>query len=156
MPAIWNDRLGSAFVQVFAQLAAIAGFVAEHPFRQLHSANEALCNRAVVCFTSGQQDGDKAPFNICECVNLRVAPSMQAANSPLLLLPFPPAAERCAFTCVESIICVSVGSTVPSRFPEQVAAPCPAHKAVIDRCRRSIFGRAIAPATAALQHVRCR
>ena len=52
--AIWNDRLGSALVQVFAQLGAIVGFVAEHPFRRLHSANEALCDRAIVRFTSGQ------------------------------------------------------------------------------------------------------
>src|SRR5262245_47880389 len=82
--AIWNDRLGSALVQVLAQLGAIVGLVAEHPFRWLHSANEALCDRAVVCFTCGQQDGDKAPFNICECANLRVAPSARAANSLLL------------------------------------------------------------------------
>ena len=48
------------------------------------------------------------------------------------------------------------GSSVPGELPEQVfpdAAPSPAHKAVIDRCRRTILGRAIAPATAALQHV---
>src|SRR5262245_40791885 len=80
----------------------------------------SLCERgalrpAVVCFTCGQQDGDKAPVNICECVNLRVAPSARAANSLLLLPPFPPAAERCAFTCVESIICVSVDRPFPAR-----------------------------------------
>ena len=34
--------------------------------RRLHSANETLTDRAIVCFTSGQQDGDKAPFNICK------------------------------------------------------------------------------------------
>src|SRR5258708_23152883 len=48
------------------------------------------------------------------------------------------------------------GSSVPGKLPEQVfpdAAPRPAHKAVIDRCRRTILGRAIAPATAALQHM---
>jgi hypothetical protein len=56
-----------------SQLGAIVGLVAEHPFRRPHSANEALRDRAIVCFTSGQQDGDKASFNICECVNLRVA-----------------------------------------------------------------------------------
>jgi len=91
-----------------------------------------------------------APFNICKCVNLRVAPSARAANSLLLLPPFPPAAERCAFTCVESI------SPVPGELPEQVfpdAAPSPAHKAVIDRCRRTILRRAIAPTTAALQYM---
>jgi hypothetical protein len=48
------------------------------------------------------------------------------------------------------------GSSVPGKLSEQVfpdAASRPAHKAVIDRCRRPIVGRAIAPATAALQHV---
>jgi hypothetical protein len=47
-------------------------------------------------------------------------------------------------------------SSVPSKFPEQVfpdATPRPAHKAIIDRCRRTILGRAIAPATAALQYM---
>src|SRR5256886_10194039 len=47
-------------------------------------------------------------------------------------------------------------STLPGKLPEQVfpdAAPCPAHEAVIDRRRRAILGRAIAPATATLQHV---
>src|SRR5437763_4773362 len=34
-----------------------------------------------------------------------------------------------------------------------VTMPRPAHKAIIDRCRRTILGRAIAPATAAFQHV---
>jgi hypothetical protein len=141
-------------MQVFAQLGAIVGLVAEHPFRRLHSANEALCERAIVRFTSGQQDGDKAPFNICECVNLRIAPSARAANSLLLFPPFPPAAERCAFTCVESIICVSVDRPFPASSRNRFSqTPRPAHKAVIDRCRRTIVGRAIAPATAALQHV---
>jgi hypothetical protein len=47
-------------------------------------------------------------------------------------------------------------SSVPSELPEQVfpdAAPRPAHKAIIDRCRRTILGRAIAPATAAFEHM---
>src|SRR6266536_2753594 len=83
-------------------------------FRRLHSADQALRDRAIMRLSSGQQDGEKAPFSICECVNLRVAPSARAANSLLLLPPFPPAAERCAFTCVESIICVSVARPFPA------------------------------------------
>ena len=107
-------------------------------------------------FTSGQQDGEEPPFSICKCVDLRVAPSARTANSLLLLPPFPPEAERCALTCVESIICVSRRAAAPSKLPEQVfpdATPRPAHKAIIDRCRRTIFGRAITPATAAFQHM---
>jgi hypothetical protein len=48
------------------------------------------------------------------------------------------------------------GSSVPSKFPKQVfpnATPGPAHEAIIDRCRRTVLGRAIAPATAALQYM---
>ena len=47
-------------------------------------------------------------------------------------------------------------SSIPGKLPEQVfpdAAPRPAHKAVIDRRRRTILGRAIAPATTAFQHM---
>ena len=45
------------------------------------------------------------------------------------------------------------GSPVASKLPEQVlpdAAPRPAHKAIIDGCRRAILRRAITPATATL------
>src|ERR1700722_675884 len=106
--AVGNDRLGSALVQLLAQFSAVVVFVAEHSFRWLHSADEALRDRAIVCFASSQQNGDEAPFSICECMDLRVAPSTRAANSLFLLPTFPPDAERCALTCVESIICVSV------------------------------------------------
>ena len=41
-------------------------------------------------FTAGQQDGEKAPFSICECVNLRVSPTARAANSLFLFPPFAP------------------------------------------------------------------
>ena len=48
------------------------------------------------------------------------------------------------------------GSPIPGKLPEQVfpdAAPRPAHEAIIDRRRRTILWRAIAPAAAALEHV---
>jgi len=47
-------------------------------------------------------------------------------------------------------------SPTPGQFLEQLfpdAAPRPTHKAVIDRGRRTIFGRAIAPAAATFQHM---
>ena len=94
-----------------------------------------------VCFASGQQDGDETSLSICECVNLRVAPSARTANSLLLLPPFPPAAERCALTWVESIICVSADRPFPAssrnRF-SQMPRRRPAHEAVIDRRRWTI------------------
>jgi hypothetical protein len=47
-------------------------------------------------------------------------------------------------------------SSVPGKLPEQVfpdTAPGPSHKPVINRCRGTIFGRAVAPAAAASQNV---
>jgi hypothetical protein len=70
-------------------------------------------DRAVVCLATGQEDGEKAPFSICQCVSLRVAPAARAANSLFLLPPFPPA-ERCALIYVESIICMSVDRPLPA------------------------------------------
>ena len=57
-------------------------------------------------FAAGQEDSEKTAPSICECMDLRVAPASRAANRLLLLPPFPPAAERCALTGVESIIWV--------------------------------------------------
>src|SRR6516165_3658719 len=48
------------------------------------------------------------------------------------------------------------GSSIPSKPPKQIfpdAALCPANKPVIERGRRTVFGRAIAPAATALQHM---
>jgi hypothetical protein len=48
------------------------------------------------------------------------------------------------------------GSSIPRKLPEQVfpdATPCPAHEAIVDRRRRAICFRAIAPAAATLKHV---
>ena len=68
----------------------------------------------------------------------------------------PPAAERWALMCVELIICVFIDRPFPASSPEQIfpdAAPGPADKSVIDRGRRAILGRAIAPATTAFQYL---
>jgi hypothetical protein len=87
-----RDRAyGEVFIQrlrsIVAQFSAVVGLVAEHAFRWLHSADEALRDRAIVCVASSQQNGDEAPFSICECVNLRVAPVHCGidANIPVLL-----------------------------------------------------------------------
>ena len=48
------------------------------------------------------------------------------------------------------------GSSVPGEPPEQIfpdAAPRPPNKPIVDRRRRTVFGRAIAPAAAAFQHM---
>jgi len=42
--------------------------------------------------------------HFCECMDLRVAPLRASGQQPAFAPPFPPVAERCAFTRVEPII----------------------------------------------------
>jgi hypothetical protein len=57
-----------------------------------------------VGLATGQQDGKKAAFSICDCVDFRVSPAARAADRLLKFPLFAPDAERWALTCVESII----------------------------------------------------
>src|SRR5262249_42404312 len=50
---VGDDGLGSALVQLLSQFGAVVGFVAEHAFRGLGSADQALGYRAIVRFTAG-------------------------------------------------------------------------------------------------------
>jgi hypothetical protein len=61
-------------VEFLAQFGAIVRFVTEHAFGAHHSTDQTLRKRTVVRFTSAQQDGDQAPFSICECMDLRIQP----------------------------------------------------------------------------------
>ena len=45
--AVGDDRLGSALAQFLVQLGAVVGLVAEHAFRRLYSADEALGDRTI-------------------------------------------------------------------------------------------------------------
>ena len=65
-------------------------------------------------FAAGQQDGDEAALGVREGMDFRIAAAARASNRLLLLPPFPPAAERWALTCVESIICVSADRPLPA------------------------------------------
>src|SRR5687767_1963971 len=72
------------------------------------SPDQTLRERTVVRLSSGQQDGKKTALSICDCVDFRIAPAARTSNRLRLFPLFAPEAERCALTCVESIICKSV------------------------------------------------
>lgn len=78
------------------------------------------------------------PISICGCVDLRAVPSARAANNLLALPLFLLAVERCALTCVASIICVSVARVRPASSRNRISHTLrhPAHKAIVDSGRR--------------------
>jgi hypothetical protein len=87
---VGNDGLGAAPPQPFSQRRAVISLVAEKLGGGFDATDQALGRRAIVRLAAGQQDGKKTAFSICECVDLRVAPSARAANRLFLLPLFRP------------------------------------------------------------------
>jgi hypothetical protein len=133
---VGNDWRRAALIEPFAQFCAVIGFVAEQFLGRLCSADETLCQRTIVDITTTQEEGKKTALSICDCVDFRVAPAARASNRLRLLPPFPPDAERCALTCVESIICTSVARPRLARVRKMRSQmPRSAHKNTL-RSRR--------------------
>ena len=84
--AVGNDRLGPALVQLLAQFGAVIRPVGKQPIWCPNSTDQALRDWTIVRLACGQQDSNQAPLSICECINLRVAPSARTAHS-LIFLP---------------------------------------------------------------------
>ena len=98
-----NNWLDAAIAELLAQVVAVIGLVTEKLGGAFDTPDQALTNRIVVRLAAAQEDGEKAALSICDCVDLRVAPTARAANRLALRPPFPPPAERCAFMWVLSI-----------------------------------------------------
>lgn len=101
---VGNDRSGAALVEPLAQIVAVVGAICQHPLGRLGAPDQALGRWTVMSLACAQQDGKKTAFSICDCVDFRVAPAARASNRLRLFPLFAPEAERCALTCVESII----------------------------------------------------
>jgi hypothetical protein len=61
--------------QPSSQRRTVVGFVAEKLAGCSGATDEARSGRAIVRFAAAQQDGKKTAFSICDCVDLRIAPS---------------------------------------------------------------------------------
>ena len=77
---VGDDGLGAPILQPLAQLCAIVGLVAEQPLGWLGTTDQSRGRRTIMGLATGQQEGKKTAFSICECVDLRVAPAARAAN----------------------------------------------------------------------------
>jgi hypothetical protein len=81
---------------------------------------------------------------------------LAAARGPdgLRLRSLSAMAERCAFTQLESIEAGQRENALGHEGVKDAAPELPAGPAVVDRRRRSVFGRAVLPAAACLQYVK--
>jgi hypothetical protein len=79
-----------------AQGGAVIGFIGEELSGWLGATDQGLGGWTIMRLATAQQDGKKAAFSICDCVDFRIAPAARASNRLILLPPFAPDAERCA------------------------------------------------------------
>ena len=95
---------GPALVEPLTEFRTVVGLVAKKLLCGLGPTDQTLSLRAVVCVASAQEDGKKTALRICDCMDFRIAPAARASNRLRLFPLFAPEAERCALTCVASII----------------------------------------------------
>ena len=112
--SVRNDAFRATLTEPPSQFRAVIGFIAKEPFRDLSGTDERLGYRTIMGRAIGQEEGNKTSFGISDSMYFRIAPATRASDRLILLPPFPPDAERCALTCVESIICVSADRPFPA------------------------------------------
>jgi len=94
---VWNDGLCALLFQRFAQFGAVVGFVGEEFLSLFGLVDQWFGNRAIMRLAAGQEEGKKTSLSICNCMDFRIAAASAPTNRLILLPPFPPDAERCAF-----------------------------------------------------------
>ena len=153
--AIWNDWFGSLLVQVRAKLVAIIRFV---PKAGIWPAPRGR---------SGAPRADHRALGLRNRMAIRRP--LASASAWIFVLRPPRERPTACFFSPFSAGCGAVGfhvggvdhlhicgSSVPGELPKQIfpdAAPRPPNKPVVACRRRTVFGRAIAPAAAASQHM---
>jgi len=94
---VGDDGLRASLFQRLPQFGAIIGLVGDEFLGFPGLFDQWFGNRAVMRFTAGQGEGKKTSLSICNCMDFRVAAASRPTNRLILLPPFPPDAERCAF-----------------------------------------------------------
>ena len=71
----WDNGFRAAICKPVAQLCAVISLVPQQLSRRLGSADQPLRYGAIMRLATGQEDGKKTAFSICDCVDLRIAPA---------------------------------------------------------------------------------
>lgn len=72
---VGDDRLGATIIEPMPQFSAVIGGVTEQLGGRLGASDKALGGRTIMGLATGQEDGKKTASSICQCVDLRIAPT---------------------------------------------------------------------------------
>ena len=87
----------------------VIAFVAVHQIGRGRLVKQCIGRDAIGHMAPGQQEGDGAALRVGQGVNFGGAPTARPADRLVPLPPFPPEAQRCAFTAEESISSSAAG-----------------------------------------------
>lgn len=100
-----NDGFDPARLQVGSDRVRVVGLIGEKSIRcLLGKIDQRIVGFAVRRFAGREMEGDGPTSGITETMNFTGEPAPRAAKSSLMSPPFPPAAETCARTVVESML----------------------------------------------------
>ena len=72
---VGDNRFGATIIEPMPQLGAVISGVTQQLGGRLGTSDEALGGRTIMGVATGQEDGKKTAFSICQCVDLRIAPA---------------------------------------------------------------------------------
>lgn len=70
-----NDGFGATTLQPLPQLCAVVSLISEKFSGRFGATDKACGGQTIVCLAGAQEDGKKTAFSICNCVDLRIAPT---------------------------------------------------------------------------------
>jgi hypothetical protein len=149
---------GSAILQPLTQLGTVVGLVADQAFRCFAGGDEPFRDRQSCASPPVRRIARRRPRASASAWTFVLRPPLERPIA-CFCSPFSARCRAVRFDVRGVDHLRGCRSSVSGKFPEQIfpdPTPRPAHEAVINRRRRSrrtIDRRAIAPATAAFQHL---
>ena len=108
---------------------AVIALVAQQDWAPWHPFQQQVCGRAVSDLATRQKESDGAAQAIGQGVDLGGAAAPRTADRLIALPPFPPDAQRCAFTAEESIRTCAGGSPAEAKaWKMSTQTPLAAHR----------------------------
>ena len=149
-----DDRNRAALEKKATQTIAVVGGVGGQASACRNCADQGCCDTNVAAMARRHFDGDRASARVDNGVDLVVRPPRER---PITCASAPFSARRRAVglgrRAVDGLTIAGIGARQRVKQPTPNAAHRPAAKAIVDRRRRPVDGRAILPPTARFQNV---
>ena len=107
-----DDGFRSGCGETVAQVPRVVALVGDQADRRRFLVQQGGCGRDVGVVRGGEGEGDRSAASICQRVDFRAGTTARAPDGLNFRPPFPPWAERCARTAVESMLSSSGNSAL--------------------------------------------